>query len=147
MPVVNFHLVDGVSTPVQDAQLLSSATQLYCEVLQAPIERVRAFITPHAPGRFAVAGQLVADGAPHAPVFDFIVLEGRPLDQRQRLMAGFTDLLVDILGVRRELIRGSCRRVEPEDWCIGGQPASVLRADEVRARAEQAQRPDIQPAR
>jgi phenylpyruvate tautomerase PptA (4-oxalocrotonate tautomerase family) len=140
MPVVNFHLVEGLSTPAQDAQLLTLATQLYCAVLQAPVERVRAFITLHAPSRFAVAGVLVADGAPHAPVFDFIVLEGRPLAERQRLMVGFTDLLVDILGVRREWVRGNCRRVTPEDWCIGGQPASVLRADEVRARAEQAQR-------
>lgn len=140
MPVVNFHVVEGLSTPAQDAQLLTLATQLYCEVLQAPVERVRAFITIHTPGRFAVAGALVADGAPYAPVFDFIVLEGRPLAERQRLMAGFTDLLIDILGVRREWVRGSCRRVTPEDWCIGGQPASVLRSDEVRARAEQAQR-------
>jgi len=37
--------------------------------------------------------------------------------------------------VRRELVRGSCRRVEPQDWAIGGEPASVIRKDEVAARA------------
>jgi len=37
--------------------------------------------------------------------------------------------------VRRDLVRGSCRRVAPEDWAIGGIPASVLRKDEVEARA------------
>ena len=74
----------------------------------------------------------------HAPFFDFIVLEGRTLEQRQRLLTGFTAMLVEILGVQAELIRGTCRRVHPEDWSIGGQIASVLRADEIRARAEAA---------
>ena len=60
------------------------------------------------------------------------------LDQRHRLLAGFTDLLVETLAVRRDLVRGSCRRVEPQDWAIGGEPASVLRKDEVEARARAA---------
>jgi 4-oxalocrotonate tautomerase len=138
MPVVNFHLVEGRATPEQEAALLKSASRLYCEVLRAPVDRVRAFITHHAPQRFLVAGELVSENSLHGPVFDFIVLEGRPLEERQRLLAGFTDILVDVLGVDRELVRGSCTRVPPEDWAIGGRPASVLRADEVRARAERA---------
>lgn len=138
MPVVNFHLVEGRATPQQEAALLKGACALYCEVLRAPLERVRAFITRHAPAHVLVAGELVGDGGPHAPVFDFIVLEGRPLEERQRLLAGFTTLLVDILGVERALVRGSCTRVHPEDWAIGGRPASELRADEVRARARRA---------
>lgn len=138
MPVVNFHLVEGLATPQQESALLKSAAQLYCEVLNAPVDRVRAFITRHAPERFLVAGQLVAESGLHAPVFDFIVLEGRPIDERQRLLAGFTDIIVKVLGVDPGLVRGSCTRVHPEDWAIGGRPASELRADEVRARAERA---------
>lgn len=135
MPIVNFHLIEGMSTPEQDERLLIGACRLYADVLGAPMERVRAFITPHRPSQMAVAGNLVAHNGLHAPWFDCIVLEGRPLDQRQRLLAGFTDLLVEILGVSRELVRGCCRRVLPEDWAIGGEPASVLRKDEVDARA------------
>lgn len=135
MPIVNFHLVDGMSTAEQDERLLIGACQLYAEVLKAPLERVRAFITLHRPGQFAVAGGLCAQNGLHAPFFDFIVLDGRPLDERHRLLRGFTELLVDTLGVRRELVRGSCRRVEPQDWAIGGEPASVIRKDEVAARA------------
>ncbi len=135
MPIVNFHLVDGMSTAEQDERLLIGACQLYAEVLKAPLERVRAFITLHRPGQFAVAGGLCAHNGLHAPFFDFIVLDGRPLDERHRLLRGFTELLVDTLGVRRELVRGSCRRVEPQDWAIGGEPASVIRKDEVAARA------------
>lgn len=135
MPIVNFHLVEGMTSAQQDERLLIGASRLYAEVLQAPMERVRAFITPHPAGRFAAVGGLAANNGLHAPYFDFIVLDGRPDDEIHRLLAGFTDLLVDILGVRRDLVRGSCRRVAPEDWAIGGIPASVLRKDEVEARA------------
>jgi 4-oxalocrotonate tautomerase len=138
MPVVNFHLISQQTTPSQDAQLLKEAAKLYSEVLKSPMERVRAFITTHPATQFFVAGELASNNGLHAPYFDFIVLEGRPVEERHRLLAGFTDLLVDILGVQRDLVRGSCRRIEPEDWSIGGVPASELRANEVKARAEAA---------
>jgi 4-oxalocrotonate tautomerase len=134
MPVVNFHLVSLLTTPEQDERLLTEASKLYGDVLQSPIERVRAFITTHPSAQFAVAGELVSHNGLHAPYFDFIVMEGRPVEERHRLMAGFTDLLVDILGVRRDLVRGSCRRIEPQYWSIGGVPANVLRAEEIAAR-------------
>ena len=138
MPVVNFHLVEGSYSPEQAERLLRAAGALYAEVLAAPVERIRAFISRHRPEEFLVANDLASNNGLHAPFFDFIVLEGRTLEQRQRLLAGFTALLVEILGVKAELIRGTCRRVHPEDWSIGGQVASVLRADEIRARAEAA---------
>lgn len=134
MPIVNFHLVEGKTSPSQDERLLEEASRLYSEVLCSPMGRVRAFITAHSAGQFAVAGDLVSSNGLHAPYFDFIVLEGRPLEERHRLMAGFTDLLVDILGVSRDLVRGSCRRIGPEDWSIGGTPASHLRQAEIEAR-------------
>jgi len=138
MPIANFHLVEGKSTPEQNERLLKEACRLYAEVLGAPMDRVRAFITLHRADQFAVAGDLASNNNLHAPFFDFIVLEGRSLEQRHRLHAGFTDLIVDILGVPRELVRGGCRRVEPEDWSIGGKPAAQLREAEIRARAEAA---------
>lgn len=141
MPIVNFHLVAGSSTPEQDERLLKRASALYAEVLASPIDRVRAFITPHDPEQFAVAGELVSASGQHAPFFDFIVLAGRPAEQRQRLLAAFTDLLVEVLGVRRELVRGCCRQVDPEDWGIAGQPASALRRSEIEARVAAAAKP------
>ncbi|MBN9694163.1 MAG: tautomerase family protein [Zoogloea sp.] len=139
MPIVNFHLIEGLTTPEQDEALLVGACKLYAEVLKAPMERIRAFITPHRPGQFAVGGELVSRNGLHAPWFDCIVLEGRSLEDRHRLLAGFTDLLVDCLGVQRALVRGCCRRVPPEDWAIAGVPASVVRKDEVEARARTAE--------
>lgn len=134
MPIVNFHLLAGHSSSEQDERLLKEASRLYAEVLEAPMQRVRAFITAHPAGQFAAAGEPCSANGLHAPFFEFIVLDGRSLEDRQHLHQGFTELLVKVLGVRRELVRGLCRRVPPEDWSIGGVPASVLRAEEVAAR-------------
>ncbi|MFA5119664.1 4-oxalocrotonate tautomerase family protein [Zavarzinia sp.] len=133
MPIVHFHLIEGGATPEQERRLLLDASRLYAEVLECPIDRVRAFIQPYAPGRAAVAGEMVSEGAAPAPYFEFLVLEGRPLEQRQRLLTGFTDLLVEILDVERSRIRGHCKRVQPEEWSIGGRPAAELRRQDIAA--------------
>lgn len=135
MPVVTFHLLDNEATHQHAEALLKGACALYAEVLEAPIERIRAFITLHRPEHFLVHGELCSTNGIHSPFFDFIIMNGRPIEKHHRLMAGFTDLLVHTLGVERSAVRGICRRVEAEDWCISGEPASVVRKAEVDARA------------
>jgi phenylpyruvate tautomerase PptA (4-oxalocrotonate tautomerase family) len=39
---------------------------------------------------------------------------------------------VEILGVDRALVRGQCKRVAPEEWSIGGKPASEQRAADIK---------------
>lgn len=131
MPIIHFHIADGYATKTQEEQLLVGASQLYAEILQCPIERVRAFLHVYPPSRCAVAGTLISRSSTRAPYFECSVLDGRPLDQRHRLLFGFTDLIVDILGVDRTLVRGQCKRVAPEEWSIGGKPASEQRAAEI----------------
>ncbi|MDE3011009.1 MAG: tautomerase family protein [Pseudomonadota bacterium] len=140
MPVVNFHLVSGQANAAQHAQLLRRATALYADLLAAPVERIRVFITEHPASQFMVGGRLASEGGAPAPFFDCIVMDGRPVEQRHRILAEFTELLVDVLGVDRTVVRGTCRRVDPDDWGIAGQPASVLRAAELRERALQSER-------
>lgn len=135
MPVVNFHVVREACSAEQREQLLKGASHLYSEVLCSPMERVRAFVTLRSADECAVAGDTVSNNHLHAPFFEFIVLEGRSLDERQQLMTGFTALLADVLGVDPKLVRGRCIRVHPQDWCIGGVGADSLRADEIAARA------------
>ena len=135
MPVVNFHLVNNCCSAEQKTRLLQRASDLYSQVLLSPMARVRAIITVHAADEFAVAGEMVSGNPLHAPYFEFIVLEGRSLDERQQLMTGLTSLLVDTLGVDRTSVRGRCIRVEPQDWSIGGIGADVLRAQEISERA------------
>lgn len=138
MPVVHFHLIDTPANRDGVGRLLEDACALYAEVLAAPVERIRALASFHQPGHFLAAGQLCSVNGQNAPFFEFIVLEGRSLEQRQRLLAGFTDLLVERLAVARGAIRGCCRRVPPEDWAIGGVPASDKRKAEIEARARNA---------
>ena len=59
-----------------------------------------------------------------APYFTAIVLEGRPVEQRHRLLAELTDLIVEVLGATRSRVRGRIIQVPPDDWAIGGVPAS-----------------------
>lgn len=142
MPVLTFHLVAGRHGPDQIRALVSACCHDYAKVLGSPVDRVRAFVRTYEPaftfvaGAFAddVASPIGADDDLTAPFFEFIVLRGRPTEQRTRLLGAFTDHTVSCLGVRRELIRGRAIEVDPPDWAIGGAPASVTRATEIEAR-------------
>ncbi len=134
MPVFNVHLVEGRGTPDQQRQLLVEATAFIAGVLKSPAERIRAGITLHQPAHWLAGGEPSDD----SPFFSMVALEGRPLHERQQLLAGLTDLIVKNLGVPKDKVRGCIWRIHPEDWAIGGTPASVLREAEVRARAEAA---------
>ncbi|KAF1711551.1 4-oxalocrotonate tautomerase [Pseudoxanthomonas kalamensis DSM 18571] len=136
MPVVWFHLSEGCVTAEREKDLLVQASTLYADVLAAPIERVRVFIRAYPASCVAVAGVQISEHGPDAPLFEFFVLKGRPLSERQKLLAGFTDLLVRIMDVRRERVRGRCIQLDPEDWAIGGVLASELRRHEIDARME-----------
>lgn len=59
-----------------------------------------------------------------APYFVAAGLEGRPVEQRQRLLGEITDALCDVLGAIRSRVRGRIAQVPAEDWGIGGVPAS-----------------------
>jgi len=134
MPIVTYHLVEGQHDPQRVADLLRRSSHFFAEVLECPVDRVRAYAQQHPADRACVAGEMVSDGAPEAPFFQFVLLEGRPVEQRQRLLAGFTDLVVEVLGSDRSLVRGGIWTVAPEDWAIGGVPAASVRQAEVEAR-------------
>lgn len=141
MPILEYHLTDGQYTDAQCEKLLVESSKLYASVLKSPMDRVRVVIHQHKPSMVAVAGVLMNQGGKSAPFFFFLALLGRPVEERHALLTGFTDLVVEILGAERSAVRGGCWTIPPEDWCIGGTPASVLRAAEVKARAEAAAQP------
>ncbi|OJU90470.1 MAG: hypothetical protein BGO13_11615 [Burkholderiales bacterium 66-5] len=134
MPILNIHLVRGQHAQDKVEELLKRCSRLFAEGLHCPIERVRVFATEHEPHLYCVGGQLVRDGAGPAPYFSFIVLEDRSQADRQMLLAGFTELIAEALGVRKADVRGGIVPVAPEDWGIGGVPASALRSAEIEAR-------------
>lgn len=138
MPIVKYYLVEGAHSDAEVASLLKRSCALFAEVLECPIDRVRAFAHEFRPERVCVGGEMVSDGAVEAPYFRFMLLRGRSVEQRQRLLIGFTDLLVEILGVDRASVRGGMWLVDPENWAIGGKPAADLRSAEIAARAADA---------
>ena len=135
MPVVTFHLVEGAHAPAGVEQLLKRSCELFAAVLDTPIDRVRAFANTYSPDHVCIGGQLVSEGVAEAPFFQFYLLEGRPQEHVENLLAGFTDLLVEVLGADRRRVRGTVLRVGPEDWTIAGQTAAAVRSAEIAARA------------
>lgn len=135
MPILEYHLADNQYTDAQCEQLLLQSSRLYAKVLKSPLDRVRVFIHLHKPTMVATGGVRVSEGGKPAPYFHFLVLQGRSVEEKHALLGGFTDLVVNILGAERGLVRGGCWPIPPEDWAIGGTPASVMRAAEVEARA------------
>ncbi|NMO91036.1 tautomerase family protein [Actinomycetospora sp. TBRC 11914] len=135
MPVVEIHLVEGQQPPARIEELLRRVSERYAAVLESPITRIRAFVTMHPPELWSTGGVTAAvDGDP-APYFVAAVLEGRPAEQRQRLLAEITDTLCEVLGATRSRVRGRIAQVPPEDWGIGGVPASSRRREEIVARS------------
>lgn len=140
MPIVTFHLVEGEHADEAIGALLIEASHFYCDALYAelvprPIERVRAFVSFVKPQHWATAGKLASEGAQGAPYFTCLALSGRPVEQLQDLMTGFTNLIEKHLGSDRGGIRGQVISIEPDHWSIGGNPASAARSDEASLRA------------
>lgn len=135
MPILHHHLAEGLHSDAAIGELLVATSRLYAEVLQCPIERVRVFAHVLPARHVAVGGRLVSEGQAGAPFFEFMVLEGRPVEQCQDLLARITELIVATLGVDRSLVRGVCKPVPPALWAIAGQPASAVRAAEIQSRA------------
>lgn len=131
MPIVQVHLLAGQHPPAHVAALLTTLSARYAEVLDSPPDRIRAFVTEHPREHWATGGSIGVE----APYFTAMVLVGRPAEQRRRLLGAFTDAIVDLLGVDRRLVRGRIIPVDPDDWGIGGVPASTARRAEIEARA------------
>jgi 4-oxalocrotonate tautomerase len=107
MPIVEYRIPAQTYSAEAVADLLQRSCVLFSDELNAPIDRVRAVAHEISPSAMCVAGRLVSDGEPAAPFFTFFLLTGRPEEQRHRLLAGFTDLIVECLGVEKSLVRGS----------------------------------------
>jgi 4-oxalocrotonate tautomerase len=134
MPILNFHLVQGQHAPASIESLLLRSSKFFAEELHCPIDRVRVFVTEHAPQHVCIGGKLASQDAQPAPYFTFVLLKGRSLEDRQRLLTGFTDLVIEILECSRETVRGGINLIDPDDWGIGGLSASHLRQAEIQAR-------------
>lgn len=135
MPVAHFHLT--ACTDAQLRHLLTDATARYAAILESPVDRVRIFVHRLDPSEFAIGGVPVGESGRQAPYFEALMMRGRPPQKRTELLATLTDVLVEVLGVDRDGVRGLVTEIDPDGWGIAGVPASVVRAGEIAARAQQ----------
>ena len=138
MPILNIYLVEGQHSDFQITTLMTRSSYFFAEVLACPVDRIRVFVNMHSPRHVCIGANITFRGDLAAPYFSFIVLEGRSVETRQRLLAGFTDIIEEILCCPRNLIRGSATAVMAENWSIGGVAASVVRQKEIESRAPMA---------
>jgi len=140
MPVAQVCLVRGAFADETIGAMLMDLSQFYARTLYpdapvVPIERVRVFVTLVEPQHWAAGGSLASEGASTAPYFTCMVMIGRRVEQHHALLEGFTEIMARHLGCDGSAVRGRVSVVEPDNWGIGGTPASIARQAEIVARA------------
>ena len=138
MPILKVQLDTTPYDQVVMTEFLKQATEGFAAVLEAPTDRIRVFINHVEPTQAVANGGLAADNGGVPPFFEFYLLAGRPPEHKTQLITVFTDVIEQVLGVPRDVIRGCCHHIDPTDWGIAGVPAAAKRADEIKARADQA---------
>lgn len=139
MPIAQVFLVrDSFADAAIGAMIVEAsafyARVLYPEAVPPPIERVRCFVVLVEPQHWAAGGQLVSHGGQPAPYFTCLAMTGRTVEQHHALLAGMTEIIARHLRCDMAQIRGQILTVEPDNWGIGGTPASIVRRTEVEAR-------------
>ena len=127
--------VTGPIDPAVRRELLTRTAELFAEITESPIERIRTEVLELAHDAFAVGGIPIADSGELAPFIAVEVLAGRPLAQHTALIERVSPLVADILDARLERTRLRITEIQPEDWGIAGVPAAAARRDEIEARA------------
>ena len=62
------------------------------------------------------------------PLIQVTMVEGRTLEQKHALIAKLTDAMVEAVGTPRDRVRVAIYEISGDDWGIGGQPFSQVRA-------------------
>lgn len=141
MPVAQLALVRDAFADEAIGTMLVELSQFYAHTLYPdapapPIERVRIFVTLIEAQHWAAGGELACKGASSAPYFSCLVMTGRTVEQHHRLIEGFTAIIARNLECDGSAVRGQVIPVEPDNWGIGGTPASIVRQAEIAARSD-----------
>ena len=74
------------------------------------------------------------------PLVQITILQGRSTAQKHRLLREITAVVSEVLEAPKERVRVCINEVHPDCWGIAGEPASVVRAAEIKARAAAARK-------
>jgi 4-oxalocrotonate tautomerase len=133
MPFLRVDLAAPVD-PELKSKLLRLTAELFAEITESPIDRIRTQVHELPADSFAVGGVAVAESGVQAPFITLDVLEGRPLEQHTALIERISGLVAELVGVPLDRVRLRINVVPASSWGIAGVPASELRKAEIDAR-------------
>lgn len=127
MPAAQITVPAGLPRPAV-RQALANVLATMQTVLDTPVDRLSVWVQE-------VDRELCSLPGPFVQV---MVLEGRPQGVLQHLIRQVTDGVAHALETDRALVRVVVAIAPFDLWGIGGVPASVVRAEEMGARARTA---------
>ena len=141
MPVAHVHVLQGHPRPALQ-QVIADISQAMADILGAPKERLEVWVTEIDPELWGISGEpasAVLERLPRdqveMPFVQMALLAGRPKEQHHALIAAITAIIERVLGTAPGRVRIQISEVAPDSWGIGGVPAAVARAEEIKARA------------
>ena len=147
MPVCNVIVLKGHPL-ARLKQLVTECSNTLAGVLDAPTNRLEVWITEVEPALWGLSGtpaDEVLDGGNRVdlemPFIRMVLLQGRPVEQHHRLIREMTAVVARVLEMKPDRIRVQIDEVHPDRWGIGGTPASVARAAEIKAREAASPKP------
>ena len=135
MPFLRVDLAGPVAPEIK-RDLLRRTAELFAEIIESPVDRIRTQVHELPGGSFAVGGVPIAESHAQAPFITLDLFKGRPAEQHTALIERMSRLVADIVGAPIERVRLRINEVEPGCWGIGGVPADRLRKTEIDARSE-----------
>jgi 4-oxalocrotonate tautomerase len=134
MPFLRVDLAGPVD-PQLKRDLLARTAELFAEITESPIDRIRTQVHELPADSFAVGGVPISETGVQAPFITLDVLAGRPPEQHRALVERMSALVAELVGVDAERVRLRINEVATTGWGIGGVQASVRRECEIAARA------------
>ena len=135
MPFLRIDMAAPVD-PELKRQLLARSAELFAEIIESPVDRIRTQVHELPADSFAVGGVPIAESGVQAPFITLDVLEGRPITQHTELIERVSRLVAELVGVPLERVRLRVNEVKPSGWGIGGMPATELRQQEIASRQQ-----------
>ena len=133
MPFLRVDLAAPVD-PALRRELLRRTAELFAEITESPVDRIRTQVHELPADSYAVGGVAIAESGIQAPFITLDVLAGRPAGQRMALVVRMSALVAEMVGVEPDRVRLRINEVDPLHWGIGGVPASRARLTEIEQR-------------
>jgi 4-oxalocrotonate tautomerase family enzyme len=140
MPVANLNILKG--HPRENLkQWIRDASAAMCRVLEAPADRLEVWVTEIDPDLWGISGEPASEAFDHTPrqqaempFIKMVLMRGRPVEQYHQIIAELTRITAKNLQIDAAKVRVFIAEANPDGWGIGGIPASVKRATELKAR-------------